>query len=138
MVIAARRASRPVPSLANAAANAASGSSPRNAAALLGLGTSPSSRPAARVFGTRHVPQETAETRPLDDTGLVQMQDTQMNDQDQQLRFLSTILKRQQHLGTAISTEIAEQNDLLDGLNNDVDRVTSNLGSARKLMNKVS
>ncbi|KAG8803861.1 hypothetical protein FRC17_006100 [Serendipita sp. 399] len=98
-----------------------------------------SSRPFARVFGApQPVAEETAETRPLDDRGLVQLQHQKMKDQDSQLDGLSAILQRQMHIGQAISTEIDEQNKILDEMSEDVDRVTDKIKKANKTMAKLS
>ncbi|KAK0478448.1 syntaxin [Armillaria novae-zelandiae] len=90
-----------------------------------------------RVFGVPSAPQETEETRPLDNHGLLGFQQTQIEQQDQQLSILTTILQRQRHLGEAIGTEIASQNDMLDGLSNDVDRVSSKLVSANRQLGRL-
>lgn len=105
-----------------------------NRAALLG---SVATRPAAatgRVFGA--AAQETTITRPLDDVGLVQLQKTQIDTQDSQLRLLSETLARQRLLGEEIGREIGEQNEMLDGLTTDVDRTAGKLGRAKREMNK--
>ncbi|CCM01938.1 uncharacterized protein FIBRA_04011 [Fibroporia radiculosa] len=99
--------------------------------------TSRTGQPVTRVFGAAAKPQETEQTRPLDDHGLVQLQNTQMVQQDEQLAQLSTILQRQKHLGVAIGHEIAEQNEELDGLTMDVDRVGRKLGTAKKQLNRL-
>lgn len=67
----------------------------------------------------------------------MQLGQTQMEQQDQQLAHLSTILQRQKHLGLAIGSEIAEQNELLDDLTSDVDRVGNKLTSAKKQLNRL-
>jgi len=97
-----------------------------NRTALLG-------KPVTRVFG----PQETNVTRPLDNQGLVQLQKTQMEQQDGHLATLTSILQRQRHLGEAIGAELAIHCELLDDLNNDVDRVGSKLVSAKKQLNRL-
>ncbi|OCH96467.1 syntaxin [Obba rivulosa] len=88
-----------------------------------------------RVFGAK--PQETEATRPLDDHGLLQLQQTQIEQQDDQLAQFTTILQRQKHLGLAIHQEISEQNELLDDLTNEVDRVGGKLTSAKRQMNRL-
>lgn len=90
-----------------------------------------------RVFGAPSAPQETEETRPLDNHGLLGFQQTQIEQQDQQLSILTTILQRQRHLGEAIGAEIATQNDMLDGLSNDVDRVGGKLVSANRQLGRL-
>ncbi|KAF8912720.1 syntaxin [Gymnopilus junonius] len=99
------------------------------------LGTA-ASKPARRVFGAP--PKETEATRPLDNVGLLSMQQTQIQQQDSQLSQLTTILQRQRQLGEAINNEIALQNDLLDDLSNEVDRVGGKLHTANKNLNKLS
>ncbi|KAG5220812.1 Snare domain containing protein [Salix suchowensis] len=104
------------------------------------LGSTSTSRPFSRVFGAaaKQPAQETAQTRPLDDHGLLQLQQTQIQGQDQQLSQLTTILQRQRHLGEAIGSEIALQIDMLANLNNEVDRVGGKMSAATKQMNKLT
>jgi len=102
-------------------------------AALLGAAFT---KPVARVFGAAQ-PKETDETRPLDDGGLFQLQKTKMDQQDDKLSQLATILQRQRHLGEAIGAELATHIELLDGLSDDVDRVGGKLTSAKKQMNRL-
>lgn len=99
--------------------------------------SSQSSKPFARVFGAVGVPEETEETRPLDDQSLLQLQQTKIDQQDEQLNKLTVILARQRQLGLAINQEIAEQNDLLDGLTEDVDRTGAKLSNAKKQLNRI-
>ncbi|KAI6153538.1 Phox homologous domain-containing protein [Pisolithus tinctorius] len=101
--------------------------------ALLG-----SNKPVSRVFGAAlKNPQETEQTRPLDDHGLLGLQKVQMEQQDAQLSQLTTILQRQRHLGEAIGAELRLHNEMLDGLTNDVDRVGGKLSSAKKQLNRL-
>ncbi|KAF8973982.1 Phox homologous domain-containing protein [Flammula alnicola] len=100
--------------------------------ALLGA----ASKPARRVFGAP--PKETEVTRPLDNVGLVGMQQIQIQQQDNQLSQLTTILQRQRQLGEAIGSEIAIQIEMLGDLSNEVDRVGDKLHTANKQMNKLS
>ena len=101
--------------------------------ALMG---SAASKPARRVFGAP--PQETEATRPLDNVGLLTMQQTQIHQQDDQLAQLTTILQRQRHLGEAIGSEISMQIEMLDDLSNEVDRVGGKLHTTNKQLNKLS
>ena len=100
------------------------------------LGASNASKPARRVFGSP--PKETEATRPLDNVGILGMQQTQVQQQDDQLSQLTTILQRQRHLGEAISSEIAMQIEMIDDLSNEVDRVGGKLHTANRQLNKVS
>lgn len=123
------------------------GSSDR--AALLGLGSSSagaggngrpaavSAKPIARVFGVPQTPKETEETRPLDDHGLLQLQQVKIDQQDAQVAQLATILQRQKQLGMAINNELAQHIELLDGLSNDMDRVGGKLTAAKKQLNRL-
>lgn len=93
--------------------------------------------PAGRVFGQKAPPQETEETRPLDDRGVLQLQQTKMGDQDAQLGELSKLLQRQRKMGEEIHQEIGEQNDMLDDLQSGVDKTGGKLGRAKREMNKL-
>ncbi|KAH7883645.1 Phox homologous domain-containing protein [Phlebopus sp. FC_14] len=135
MVTVARQASRmststppPAQSFTNVAVAPES-----DRAALLG-----SSKPVTRVFGAAlKKPQETDQTRPLDNHGVLQLQKVQMEQQDAQLSQLTAILQRQRHLGEAIGAEIAVHCEMLDDLGNDVDRVGGKLASAKKQLNRL-
>jgi len=104
--------------------------------ALLGKGFATFSKP-GRVFGAPPPPQETEETRPLGSDGLLQLQQAKIDDQDTNLAQLSSILQRQKHLGLAINAEIGQHIDLLDQLDQDVDRFGNKLSAARKQMNRL-
>jgi len=107
-------------------------------AALLGSGPAKSSaRPVTRVFGQKAQAQETDQTRPLDDAGLVQLQQVQMDQEDQRLMQLATLLQRQKHLGLAIGAEIEQQNEMLDQLTVDMDQTSAKLGAANKQMRRL-
>jgi len=96
-----------------------------------------SSKPIARVFGVPQPPKETEETRPLDDHGLLQLQQAKMDQQDAQLSQLTAILQRQRQLGTAINSELAQHVELLDGLHNDMEQVGGKLTAAKKQLNRL-
>ncbi|KAJ9124699.1 hypothetical protein QFC24_003066 [Naganishia onofrii] len=108
-------------------------------AALLGSAIT-ANTPPTRVFGTATLqsgPQETAQTRPLDDSGLIQMQQSQMDQQDAQLSQLSAILQRQMRIGQEIGREVDEQNELLDNIDSEVDRVGGKLSRAKRQLNRL-
>ncbi|KAF9056227.1 syntaxin [Panaeolus papilionaceus] len=117
----------------SAASSAIDAASQSDRDALMGAA---SSKPVRRVFGAP--PAETEITRPLDDTGLLNLQQTQVQQQDNQLSKLTTILTRQKQLGQAISSEIALQIEMLDDLGNEVDRVGGKLDNADRQLNKIS
>ncbi|KAL4070988.1 Phox homologous domain-containing protein [Scleroderma citrinum] len=95
-------------------------------------------KPATRVFGAAlKNPQETEQTRPLDDHGLLQLQRVQMEQQDAQASQLTAILQRQRHLGEAIGAELRLHNEMLDELSNNVDRVGGKLSNAKKQLNRL-
>jgi regulator of vacuolar morphogenesis len=73
----------------------------------------------------------------LDDRGLLKLQEQEMEQQDSQLSQLSTILRRQKQLGQAIGNELATQIEMLDDLDNDVDRVRGKLASANRQLNRL-
>ena len=94
-------------------------------------------RPVRRVFGAAAQPQETEQTRPLDNGGLMQSQQAKMDQQDGLLAELSTILARQKQLGLAIHQEVAEQINMLDDLTNEVDHVGGKLTNAKRQLNRL-
>ncbi|KAI0030661.1 Phox homologous domain-containing protein [Vararia minispora EC-137] len=106
-------------------------------AALIGKGGGGGGTRVTRTFGQRPAAQETAQTRPLDDQGLLQLQQTQMDQQDAQLAQLTAILQRQKQLGAAIGNELALHQELLDDLDNEVDRFGNKLGAAKKDLNRL-
>ena len=91
-----------------------------------------------RVFGSRPPPQETIDTRPLDDAGLVQLQQNQMNNQDEQLQELSRLLLRQRAMGEEIHKEIGEQSDMLDEVDSEVGKVGNKLSKTKRQMNRLT
>lgn len=107
-------------------------------AALLGGGSGGGgTKPIARVFGVPQQPKETEETRPLDDHGVLQLQQVKMEQQDTQVAQLAAILQRQKQLGIAINNELVHHNELLDGLSDDMDKVGGKLAAAKKQLNRL-
>jgi regulator of vacuolar morphogenesis len=124
-----------------AGAGVGSGSSVRGTGTMPGgtgsLWGPPPPSSGGRVFGKQQPPQETSETRPLDDRGLLQLQQNKMTNQDDQLGELSKVLVRQRKMGEEIAQEIGEQNELLDGLDHEVDRTGKKLGRAKRELNRL-
>jgi regulator of vacuolar morphogenesis len=89
-----------------------------------------------RVFGKKA--EETDETRPLDDGGLLQLQQAKMDNQDGQLEQLSQILRRQRGMGEEIHREIGEQTEMLEDIDNEVGKVGSKMARAKRQMNKLN
>ncbi|GAA5858555.1 hypothetical protein JCM8547_007358 [Rhodosporidiobolus lusitaniae] len=102
--------------------------------ALLGGGKAPT-----RVLGApaKGASLETAETRPLDNGGIMQLQQQYMDDQDAQLESLTAALRRQRHLGEMINQELALQDDVLDQLDSNTTKVQSKIKEADRRMKKL-
>lgn len=82
-----------------------------------------------RVIGE---PQETDRTRALDNHQLLQLQKQDFIRQDEELHQLHSAIQKQRELGIAINDELQLQNELLDELDGEVDRVGNKLHYARK------
>lgn len=87
-----------------------------------------------RKFG---VAQETDETRPLEDRQLLQLQTQMMEQQDEALVALSSVLQRQRQIGLAINQELEHQNQMLEDLDDTLTRVEGNLKSGEKKLNRI-
>lgn len=95
------------------------------------VGTKP--RPGGRVLG-----KETAETRELDNAGVLQLQQQKMADQDLDVDELRKIVMRQKELGIAIHQELEVQNEMLKMVDEDVDRVQGKVDIAKRRIGKIS
>ncbi|KAI9599519.1 hypothetical protein BDF19DRAFT_392006 [Syncephalis fuscata] len=97
--------------------------------------TAPQSR---RVFGrsTATLPESDA-TRPLDNNELLQHQQLLMQRQDDQVAQFSDVIQRQRHIALAVGDELDMQNQMLDELDADVERVASKLGRAGRQLDKI-
>ena len=98
----------------------------------------PSQPQPGRVFGRKQPPEETAETRPLEDRQLLQLQQNKMEGQDQQLGELSKVLLRQRKMGEEIHQEIGEQTVMLEDIDQEVGKVGGKLQRAKRDMNKLN
>ena len=103
----------------------------KDKAKLFGGGGGP--KPSARVLG-----RETDRTRVLDNRGVVSLQQQMMQEQDEDVMALAKAVARQKELGLAIHQELAEQQELLDALDEDVDRVQAKLQVAGNRIKKIS
>ncbi|KAH8898139.1 v-SNARE protein [Thozetella sp. PMI_491] len=90
-------------------------------ASLLGNGANFGPRAGGRVLGAP-LP-ETEQTRELDNEGVLQLQRTQIAEQDQEVELLAKLVRRQREMGLAIKDEVDMQTEMLQGLNEDVNRV---------------
>ncbi|ETN36281.1 uncharacterized protein HMPREF1541_08558 [Cyphellophora europaea CBS 101466] len=88
--------------------------------------------------GGRVLGKETAETRELDNQGVLQLQKQRMAEQDLDVEELRKIVQRQRELGTQIHDELEVQNDLLRMVDEDVDRVKGKIDVAKKRVGKIS
>lgn len=90
-------------------------------------------KPSGRVLG-----KETNRTRALDNRGVVQLQQQMMQEQDEDVMVLARAVAKQKELSIAINQELAEQQEMLNGLDEDVDRVQGKLDVAGKRIKKIS
>lgn len=95
------------------------------------VGTKP--KTGARVLG-----RETAETRELDNAGVLQLQKQKMADQDLDVEALRKVILRQRDLGVAINNELELQNEMLRMVDEDTDRVQAKVDIAKKRIGKIS
>jgi len=116
-----------------AGAGSGGGTMPGGSSSLWG---SAQATPAGRVFGKK--PEETDETRPLDDRGVLQLQQSKMDGQDNQLRELSKLLQRQKGMGEEIHREIGEQTEILEEIEHGVDKTGNKMAKAKRTMNKLN
>ncbi|KEF52767.1 regulator-vacuolar morphogenesis [Exophiala aquamarina CBS 119918] len=97
------------------------------------VGNNPKPKTGGRVLG-----KETAETRELDNEGVVQLQKQKMADQDLDVEELRKIVHRQKELGIAINQELEVQNEMLRMVDKDVDRVQGKIDIAKRRIGKIS
>lgn len=88
-----------------------------------------------RVLGG--APMETERTRELDNEGVLQLQKQIIQEQDEDLVDLTTVVKRMRQMGVAINEEIVEQNAMLGLLEEDVERVDGKIRIAKKRVDKI-
>jgi regulator of vacuolar morphogenesis len=100
---------------------------------LVGSGARFAPKAGGRVLG-----KETAETRELDNIGVLQLQKQKMADQDMDVEELRKIIQRQRELGVAINQELEVQNEMLKMVDEDVDRVQGKIDIAKKRIGKIS
>lgn len=114
----------------NAATSTSTSSASAEKAGLLRGG-----RPAGRVLGAP-LP-ETAETRELDNEGVLLLQKKEIAEQDLSLDQLTTIIRRQKEMGLQIKGEVDAQTEMLAQLDEDVDRVNKKLDVANHRIKKL-
>lgn len=82
-------------------------------------------------------PKETERTRELDNEGVLQLQQQIMKEQDMDVEDLTKVVRRMREMGVSINEELEEQGQLLDMLDQDVDRVGGKVNIARKRVGKI-
>ncbi|KAF2758053.1 Phox-like protein [Pseudovirgaria hyperparasitica] len=87
-----------------------------------------------RVLGA---PKETERTRELDNEGVLQLQKQIMQEQDEDVFDLTKAVRRMKEMGIQINEELHDQNELLEMLDGDVERVDGKIRIANKRMNKI-
>jgi regulator of vacuolar morphogenesis len=82
--------------------------------------------------------KETERTRELDNAGVLQLQQQIMKDQDMDVEDLAVVVRRMKEMGVAINEELVGQGQLLDVLDQDVDRVGGKIDVAKKRIRKIN
>ena len=88
--------------------------------------------------GGRVLGKETAETRELDNGGVLQLQKQKMAEQDLDVQDLTKIIRRQKEIGIAINQELEIHNEVLRMVDEDTDRVQRKIDIAKKRIGKIS
>ncbi|KAI9838027.1 MAG: hypothetical protein M1819_006181 [Sarea resinae] len=81
--------------------------------------------------------QETDRTRELDNVGVLQLRQQQMQEQDMDVADLGKVVARLKAMGTDINDELAFQNALLDRNGEDADRLGGKIDIAKKRTSKI-
>ncbi len=82
-------------------------------------------------------PKETHITQTMDNKQLLQQQQLTLSKQDQDLDGLRSIIQRQRQIGTAINEELGIQNDLLNGLRDQVDQSEQKIAVAKRKIGRI-
>ncbi|KAL8951414.1 MAG: hypothetical protein Q9222_002605 [Ikaeria aurantiellina] len=117
----------------NANANGNDSNNNDNKSHLLQQSKNPDTISSGRVLG-----KETSRTRALDNTGVLQLQQQLMAEQDEDVDVLGAAVRRQGQIAVEIQEELERQKDLLGLLDEDVDRVQGKMDVARKRVGKLS
>lgn len=104
--------------------------------------------PANSLFGNSFKPKanrrvlgaggETDRTRQLNNSGLITLQNDEMQQQDQIIENLRKTIRTQRELGEQIHDELEYHNRLLDGLDQDTHATSAKLNQARRRVKKFS
>jgi regulator of vacuolar morphogenesis len=82
--------------------------------------------------------KETDKTRELDNQGVLQLQKQIMENQDLGIDELRKIVARQKELGIAIHNELQIQNEMLNMVDEDVDRVKRKVDIGKRRVGAIS
>ncbi|PHH83471.1 hypothetical protein CDD82_430 [Ophiocordyceps australis] len=80
---------------------------------------------------------ETNKTRELDNNGVLQLQQMEMEAQDEQVGQLAAIIRRQKEMGLRINEEVEAQSEMLDRMDQDAARVQGKVSVANKRIKKM-
>ena len=86
---------------------------------------------------TKTTPKETAQTRPLDNTALLQLQQETMEAQDKDVNLLTASVRKIKDMGQMIGEEVALQTEMMGLVQADVERVEGKVGVARGRVKKL-
>ena len=81
--------------------------------------------------------KETDRTRELDNAGVLQLQKQLMQEQDEDVTDLTKVVQRMRDMGVQINDELQLQNEMLNMLDQDVDRTGTKIDIARKRIKKI-
>ncbi|KAK5173848.1 uncharacterized protein LTR77_002529 [Saxophila tyrrhenica] len=97
-------------------------------------GTS-AAKPSGRVLGGPL--KETERTRELDNSGVLQLQSQIMEEQDEDVMVLGKTVAKLKDMGILINEELTVQNEMLDLVDQDTDRVQGKIDVAKKRIGKI-
>ncbi|KAF2503386.1 Phox-like protein [Lophium mytilinum] len=81
--------------------------------------------------------KETERTRELDNEGVLQLQKQIMEEQEEDVKDLSQVVRRMREMGVQINEEVVLQNQMLGLFEEDVDRVDGKIRIARQRADKI-
>lgn len=122
----------------NTGSSGVNGDGAGDAAALFSGSTTAAqqARRPGRVLGGP-LKEETDETRELDNAGVLALQKQTMADQDQDVLQLGQAVARMKDMGMMINEELVVQNEMLNMVEGDVDRVQGKVDVAKKRIAKI-
>lgn len=82
--------------------------------------------------------EETDQTRALNDTELFQQQKSKLKEQDNELDYLTEMIRKQRMIGVTINEELDYQNALLDELDRAVDKTGAKVKYASRKTNQIN